>query len=324
MKENLLMVIVWLLCALVVVTEAFELISAPSTAGVVKGCVLLIVFGIVTWITKFFTSIQIRINVVSKVVISLITLGTLTSCMEKIDAGCEGIKVNLYGSDKGVDDVTLVTGAVWYLPWTTDVFEYPTYVQTVDYQPFTINAKDGSEFTVDPTVSLKVVDGKSPQIFKKYRKELKDVINTTLYNYVKDAFRVQLNKFTTDEIVSKRDSIEIAIESYLSKELKGENFQLEQLTSGLKYPETIVEAVNAKNKAIQDAQRALNEVKVAEANAQKMIVAARAEKEANELRSQALTSAILQKMWIEKWDGTVPTVISNGTSTFLDLRNLKK
>ena len=33
-----------------------------------------------------------------------------------------------------------------------------------------------SEFTVDPTVSLKIIDGKSPAVFKKYRKELNEVI----------------------------------------------------------------------------------------------------------------------------------------------------
>lgn len=238
--------------------------------------------------------------------IAFVAVFSLNSCVEKVDAGCEGIKVNLYGSDKGIDDASLVTGMVWYNPWTTEVYEYPTYVQTIDYPPFTINAKDGSEFKVDPTVSLKIIDGTSPLIFKKYRKELKDVINGTLLNYVKDAFRVQLNKFTTDEIVSKRDSIEIAIETYLAAALKKENFHLEQLTSGLQYPQTIVEAVNAKNKAVQDAQRALNEVKVAEANAQKLVVAARAEKEANELRNQALTPAVLEKMWIERWNGKLP------------------
>jgi hypothetical protein len=31
-----------------------------------------------------------------------------------------------------------------------------------------------------------------------------------------------------------------------------------------------------------------------------------AEKKANELRQQALTPAILEKMWIEKWDGKLP------------------
>lgn len=39
---------------------------------------------------------------------------SFTSCYERIDAGCEGILVNLYGDDKGVGDVSLCTGAVWY------------------------------------------------------------------------------------------------------------------------------------------------------------------------------------------------------------------
>lgn len=148
----------------------------------------------------------------------------LTSCSERVDAGSEGILVNLYGSDKGVDDVSLVTGRVWYNPFTEEVYEYPTFVQTIDYPEFTINAKDGSEFTVDPTVSLKMVDGNAPKVFKKYRKELKDIINGTLFNYVKDAFRIQLNKYTTDQIVSNRDLVERAIETQLSKALAKEHF----------------------------------------------------------------------------------------------------
>lgn len=261
-----------------------------------------------------------------KVIYLIMAVCLLSSCAyERIDAGYEGIKVNLYGDDKGVGDVNLCTGAQWYNPLTTEIHEYPTFVQTIDYAAFTVNAKDGSEFTVDPTVSLKIADGTSPEVFKKYRKPLDEVINGTLYNYVKDAFRIQLNKFTTDDIVSKRDSIEIAVEKQLSAALIKENFQLEQLTSGLKYPKTIVDAVNAKNKAIQEAQRALNEVEVKKAEAEKMLVQARAEKEANELRTQALTPAILEQMWIEKWDGTVPSVITgSNTSTFLDLSKVRK
>ena len=239
------------------------------------------------------------------VLMFIIALGVMSSC-ERIDAGHEGIKVNLYGDSKGVGDVSMCTGMIWYNPFITQIYEYPTFVQTVDYEPFTVNAKDGSEFIVDPTISLKIIYGKSPEVFKKYRKELKTVINTTLFNYVRDAFRVQLNNFSTDYIVSNRDSIENAIEQHLINNLTKENFQLEQLTSGLKYPQTIVDAVNAKNKAVQDAQRVANEVEVAKAEAEKLIVAARAEKEANQLRNQALTPAVLEKMWIEKWDGKLP------------------
>lgn len=49
-----------------------------------------------------------------------------TSCYERIDAGYGGVKVHLYGDRSGVDDVTLVTGAVWYNPLTTRVHEYST------------------------------------------------------------------------------------------------------------------------------------------------------------------------------------------------------
>lgn len=61
-------------------------------------------------------------------------LFSTTSCSERVDAGSEGILVNLYGSDKGVDDVSLVTGRVWYNPFTEEVYEYPTYVQTIDFR----------------------------------------------------------------------------------------------------------------------------------------------------------------------------------------------
>ena len=53
----------------------------------------------------------------SKLILGLLSLFmvfSMTSCMEKVDAGCEGIKVNLYGSDKGVDDASLYGSS--YLP----------------------------------------------------------------------------------------------------------------------------------------------------------------------------------------------------------------
>lgn len=253
-----------------------------------------------------------------------VVLSLLATSCERVDAGHEGILVDLYGSDRGVNDVSLVTGMVWFNPFTQCVYEYPTFVQTVDYPAFTINAKDGSEFTVDPTISLKIRDGEAAPIFRKYRKYVPDIINGPLFNHVRDAFRIQLNKFTTDEIVSMRDSLEKAVEKQLIKTLENEGFQLEQLTSGLKYPETIVQAVNAKNKAVQEAQKAENEVKVAEAQARKLVVAAEAEAEANRLRTQALTPAVLQKEWIDKWDGSVPTVITGGNSQmFMDISKFK-
>ena len=67
-------------------------------------------------------------------ILACITCLGFASCgYERVDAGCEGILVNLYGDDKGVGDVSLCTGAVWYNWFTQAVYEYPTYVQTIDY-----------------------------------------------------------------------------------------------------------------------------------------------------------------------------------------------
>ena len=250
---------------------------------------------------------------------------TMTSCYERVDAGYEGIKVNLYGDNKGVDDVSLVTGAVWYNPITEAVYEYPTFVQTVDYEPFSINAKDGSSFMVDPTISLKIIDGKSPEVFKKYRKEnIEDVIKTTLYNYTKNAFRIQLNNYTTDELVSKREEFEKSIEERLARELEAEGFQLEQMTSGLQYPESLIASINAKNEAVQVSLRIQNEVAAvkaqaeknvaeAEGNAQALKIKGDAEAEYNRKISASLSSLIIQQEMIKKWDGKTPVFVgSNG------------
>lgn len=272
-----------------------------------------------------------------KLALSLLTLVfVMSSCgYERVDAGYEGIKVNLYGDGKGVDDVSLVTGAVWYNPVTTAVYEYPTYVITVDYEPFSINAKDGSSFSVDPTISLKIVDGKSPEVFRKYRKDnITDVINTTLYNYVKNAFRIQLNNYTTDELVSKREEFEKAIEDRLSKELLAENFQLEQMTSGLQYPETLVRSIDEKNAAIQKALKAENEVKTIEAEAKKRVAEAQGQAEALRIKGDAeadynrkisasLSTLIIQQNMIEKWDGKLP-VMTGAANTILDVNKFVK
>lgn len=228
------------------------------------------------------------------------------TCSTRIDAGHEGIKVNLYGSGKGVDNVTFVTGRVFYNPITTSVYEFPTYVQTKDYEPFTVNAKDGSVFTVDPTISYNVIPGKSPHIFVKYRKEIEEITNTTLFNYVKDAYRIQFNNYTTEEIISNRQRFESAVENLMREQFKMDGFHLEQLTSGLKYPDAITQAIDAKNRAVQQAMQVENELKVAEAQARKLIVQAEAEKKANELKQQSLTPLLIQQQFIEKWDGHTP------------------
>lgn len=241
-----------------------------------------------------------------------IILTALSSCT-RIDAGYEGILIKQYGTDKGLQDVTLVTGRVTYNPWTEDVEQVPLFVQTQDYDPFTVNARDGSVFTVDPTISLKIIKGSAPAIYAKYRKDIEEIVETTLYNYTKDAFRIQFNKYTTDDIISKREEFETNVQNYLIKQLEVEGFHLEQLTSGLKYPDVIVQAIDAKNRAVQRAMEVENQLKTAEAQAKIKVVEAQAEADANRIRQMTLTPMLIQQQFIDKWDGKTPLYGSSPT-----------
>jgi regulator of protease activity HflC (stomatin/prohibitin superfamily) len=115
-----------------------------------------------------------------------------------------------------------------------------------------------------------------------------------------------MNKYTTDEIVSNREKFETDVQNTLKNVLEKEGFYLEQLTSGLGYPKTIVDAVNSKNKAVQEAMMVENQLKVAEAQAKKLLIQAEAEKKANEMRQQSLTPLLIQQEFIKKWDGKTP------------------
>ena len=268
-----------------------------------------------------------RIKSIIAVVIAMSIVAMMSSCT-RIDAACEGIKVNLYGSDKGVDDVVLVTGMVWFNPFTEEVYEYPTYVQMVDYEPFEINAKDGSKFTVDPTLNINPIGGKAAAIFKKYRKPLDEVIHDVLKTHIINAYRIKLNAYTTDELVSKREEFERVTEDYLREVLAKENFELGEMTSGLKYPESLERSITAKNQAVQEALRISNEVAAIEAEAQKKIAAAKGNAEAQRITADAeayynrtvsasLSNTLVQMKALEKWDGKTP-IVSGGASTFID------
>ena len=78
--------------------------------------------------------------------------------------------------------------------------------------------------------------------------------------------------------------------------------------------------MDAKNRAIQLAQKAANEVQVAEAEAKKKIVVAEAEAKANTIVNSSLTPLLVKKQWIEKWSGNLPKVTGN-SSTLVGLDN---
>ena len=251
---------------------------------------------------------------------AFIALIVMFQSCERIDAGHVGVKVNLYGTGKGVDDVTECTGWVFYNPISTKIYEFPTFIQHKEYKgenSFIVNSKDGSEFSVSPIMNYSVQREKVPAIFSKYRRPLEDIEEGFLKTAVYDAFRLATNKYTADELISNRAVFEVEVRRLLDGQLLKEGFIINQFTSNLIYPETFKKSIEAKNNAVQAALRAENEVKTAEAqakikvataegNAQAMLTSAKAEAESNRMKQVTLTPLLLQLEYINKWDGKLP------------------
>jgi regulator of protease activity HflC (stomatin/prohibitin superfamily) len=277
---------------------------------------------------------MLKAKLIFYAIVAGIFLILMSNSCERIDAGHVGVKVNLYGTGKGVDDIAECSGLVFYNPISTKVYEFPTFVQHKEYiddNSFVVNSKDGSEFHVAPIVNYSVQREKAPAIFAKYRRDIRSIEDGFLKTTIYDAFRMTANSYTAEELISNRQTFENQVRSSLDKALKPEGFTISQLTSNLGYPNTFKKAIEAKNNAVQTALTAENQVKTAEANAkiqiakaegnaEAMITQARAEAESNRLKQQTLTPMLLQQQWIEKWKGDLPsTMLGSGSGVMYNL-----
>ena len=71
-------------------------------------------------------------------------------------------------------------------------------------------------------------------------------------------------------------------------------------------------------KAVKTAEQ---EKKKAEIDAQTKLIKAEGEAKANEIKTKQLTDEILTEMFIEKWDGKLPTV-SGSDGMMIDVSNI--
>lgn len=259
------------------------------------------------------------------ILLVLIVVPTTMCRCTRVDSSEVGIKFNkLSLTDQGKLDASPVTGYVFYNPITTAVHTYPTFVQRVDYKPFTVNTKDAAIFTMDPTMAYYLNRDKATDVFFKYRKSLEEIQEGYMRTVIYDAYRVTANNYTSDELMANRAKFENEVRVMLEKTLTDEGFTVTEFTSQITPPESLRKMIDAKNAAVQAALKAENEVKQAEANAKIAVAKAEGDAKAMKIKADAeayynrtisasLSPMIVQEDWIEKWDGKLPQVSGGNT-----------
>jgi regulator of protease activity HflC (stomatin/prohibitin superfamily) len=268
----------------------------------------------------------------------------------RIEAGHVGIEINLAGKQRGASEIPLRTGWVVYSPLSTQIIQFPTYVQTVKWtrdineghplnEEMGFNSKEGMEIFVDVSLSYAIDPQHVPDFYVKYRLSDLDLFT---HGILRDIVRNSLNEvastYNVEDIYGDHKAeflhkVQAMIEQKVSA--VGVGVQQFGFIGAPRVPSVIATAITAKAQAIQQAERARNELattqaeaakKVAEAegDAKSMVTRAQGEADANRIRLSSLTPQLLELRRIEnnhalidKWNGQLPTVESGQGSGLL-------
>lgn len=321
-------------------SEAFSLMNQPSDAAVAAGVLILLAMlaGVIAYgsrvYQKWFKGEEKTTNLKSVAALLLCVGALLFSGCTRIEAGKVGIKINLAGDQRGVDELPLRTGWVFYNPFTQQVFEYPTFVQTAVWtkddaegspnnEEISFNSKEGLIITGDISLSYQVKPERVPFFYVKFRS---DDLDTFTHGFLRNVARDQFNEiagtYSVEDVYGpKKEEFITNVRARINAAVADIGVTIEQFgfIGAPRPPQQVIDALNSKVSATQDAMRAENELRKAKAEAEKQIAKARGEAESNRILALSITPQLLQwrqleitQLAVAKWNGQRPMVEGQG------------
>ena len=290
------------------------------------------------------------------IIVASVTMVGCGGCT-RIDAGHGGIVINYAGDSRGVGELPTTTGWTTYNPFTQAVFEYPTFVQTAIWtrskdegsllnEEISFNSKDGLNITGDISFSYQLSLNKIPHFYVKFRSDdIKVWTHTFLRNIARDHFVGIGGRYTAEEIyATKTEEFISRVKELINRDLDSVGVTIEQFgfIGAPRPPQQIIDAINNKVAATQNAMRVENELRQATGEAQKKVAAAkgdaesriqyaRGEAESNRILVASITEPLIkwrslsiQEQWIARWKGEPPQVVAGGSALMYQLPELKK
>src|SRR5262245_20836348 len=167
----------------------------------------------------------------------------MSSCMARVDAAHVGIRVKLAGSSRGVDDIPIVTGWVFYNPLTEQLIMFPTSVQNITWtkdphegsprdESITFSSQEGVNINADVGLSFHIEPKQAPHLYLRFRKnDLVDLSNGYVRNAVRENFNVVASQMPVQDIYgAKKAKLVADVTQRLQELLAKDGFVIDQLT----------------------------------------------------------------------------------------------
>ncbi len=285
-------------------------------------------------------------------VLMMLVLGAMIMSCTDVDPGQVGVRAWKRGERRG--EIEILEVGRHSLSIKADDWFYPTtkknYVWTADKAEGSPNDEsmtfmiEGLEITVDVGIEFKVLKESVANIFSEYRQTLGEITDGPMRNFVRDSINDEAGVFTSmEQFISNNsinaviDSVEVATGEYFLP--RGIEVSKIYLVNAPVYPASVIQSIEAKIQATQDALKVQNEVveetakaekaailadaeayrmtAIAAAEATSLLSTATAEAEANRLRQTSYSDQVLRAMWIDKWDGVLPSTVTSESADFM-------
>lgn len=232
-------------------------------------------------------------KVVIFAVIGTFILITIFSSFTTVKSGEVGLKVR-FGK---ITDLSITEGINFKIPYVDKIAKVNIKVQKTE-MAIESSTKDLQIVNTNIAVNYRISADKASYLYKTVGNSYEE---TVLNPAIKESIKTAIAQYTAEEITVNRNEVSEnclnAIQEKISKYgIVIEDFNL----TDFGFSEAYSQAIEEKQVAEQNKQKA-------ELEAQAKIVQAQAEKEANDLLRQTLTSEVLIQQFIEKWNGQLPS-----------------
>lgn len=259
--------------------------------------------------------------------------------LTRVPAGYRGVIVNLYGSDKGVSEQSAGVGR-YYMGWNREMYLFPTFLQNyswTDAQSIAMQTSEGLSIRTSAGITYKISPDNVVKVFQKYRLGIDEITNTFLHNQVRDAMNEVASTMTVEAIYGAgKEKFISKVNEIVKKEAAENGIEVDKiyLVGSFELPPNVVDSINTKIQATQNAMRVENEVATsraeaqktivdAEANAKQIMIKAEAQAKANQILAQSLTPEFVQYQSVLKWDGRLPQTNAGIALPFINIGEKK-
>jgi prohibitin 1 len=226
-----------------------------------------------------------------------------------VGSGQRGV---VFNTATGVENRILGEGTHFRVPFLESVTKLSVRVQKTDVKAEAAS-KDLQTVNTDIVVNWHLDANKVNKIYQSIGDE-QTVVDRILVPAVNEVVKATTAQATATEVLSKRSELKESIDKSLGERLQQYNIILDDVSIvNVAFSPEFNAAIEQKQVAQQNAEKALFTAQEASAAAQATINTAKGEAEANRLKQQSLTQDLLQLRAIEKWNGQLPQVTSGAT-----------